>query len=283
MTGDRDKLSRMMKELAQNGLTVAFSGGVDSALLLALATSEMPADANNFSEKTRRKVFAVTAQTELSPDLDLSSAHDLAVQFGAEHHAVHINALEDEMILNNSKLRCYYCKRHIFENIISLSSSLGATTVADGTNTDDLNVYRPGLKAIEELGVVSPLVLCGFDKQGVRAYLADLGLEIASKPSAPCLATRFPYGTRLDRDMLHNVDVGEKSLRSMGFDALRLRVHGSVLRIEIPTSDIEFFLSKREQVSRCLHDLGYLYITLDVDGLRSGSMDEEDLWNKHSK
>lgn len=146
-------------------------------------------------------------------------------------------------------------------------------TVLEGTNEDDLHVYRPGIRAVRELGVLSPLAEAGLTKQEVRRMAAEYGISVAARPSAPCLATRFPYGTALSLPELKRVEKGEAYLRSLGFRNVRLRVYGCLVRIEVDAEDLEGLLDRRLEAAAFLKELGYQYVTLDLEGFRSGSMD----------
>ena len=197
----------------------------------------------------------------------------MAKQIGAMHVCISVDEFGDEQIAGNPVNRCYLCKKMIFRSVLEKSAQLGFDTVIDGTNEDDLHVYRPGIQALRELGIRSPLAEAGITKKMVRQWLAELGLAVAGKPATPCLATRIPYGEALDERILSRVAQGEKYLRAMGFLNVRLRVHGKIARIEIDIEQMELLIQNRKAVIEHLKELGFVYITLDLEGFRSGSMD----------
>ena len=170
--------------------------------------------------------------------------------------------------------RCFYCKYELFLRAKQLAANLGAVHVLDGTNKSDLSLYRPGLRALKELGIISPLAKCGFEKSDVRALAAELGISVAARPSAPCLATRFPYNQRLPIDKFPMLDAGERLLKQLGFEICRIRLYGEVTRIEIMPEKFLLFINKRDEIIKELKNIGFKYINLDIEGFRSGSMDE---------
>lgn len=185
-----------------------------------------------------------------------------------------VDIFVDDHIVNNSKDRCYHCKSHLFKQAIKLKDDLGYGYVIDGTNTDDHKVYRPGLMALRDLGVVSPLNMAGFSKQMVRALADDLNISVAKRPSAPCLLTRFPYGTKITPAKLDRLEKAEAFIRDLGFIKFRVRDHSNIARIELTPEDFMAFIEKRDQVIKEFKNLGFSYVTLDLEGFRSGSMDE---------
>lgn len=263
----REELVEKMAEYSQNDICVAFSGGVDSSLLLWLACRE--------AEQTGRKVYAVTFNTRLHPKADVEIARDIASLAGAIHRVVEIDELENPEILDNPPERCYLCKKMLFTKLLEFAKGKGISVVLEGTNSDDLKVYRPGIRAIRELGIISPLADFGFTKPEVRAYAADCGLEVSERPSTPCLATRLPYYTRIEEEVLRRIELGEEYLRRLGFYNVRLRVHGDVARLEIDAADFQKCLEYKAQISEYIKELGFQYAALDLEGFRSGSMDEK--------
>ncbi|MEG0898543.1 MAG: ATP-dependent sacrificial sulfur transferase LarE [Oscillospiraceae bacterium] len=263
MSKKLQKLTNTLKEIAQdNKLCIAFSDGVDSTVLLKVATD---AGIN---------VLAVLVNTQLiSNKTNIEKASQTAASMNAAFKVIEIDMLADIHISSNDKLRCYYCKSKMFTQIKKLAQKNAFLQVCDGTNADDLKEYRPGLKAKEENSIKSPLALCGLSKQDVRDIAAELSLKVAEKPSSPCILTRFPYATNITSEMLERVQAGESILKSNGFKNCRLRVHGDILRIEIPKPDFENFIEVSESINLALNELGFSYITLDLNGLRSGSMD----------
>lgn len=184
-----------------------------------------------------------------------------------------IDELEMEEIRSNPVNRCYLCKRNLFRTLMAFAKEKGVEVLAEGTNEDDLHVYRPGIQAVRELGIRSPLAEAGLTKEEVRRLAAACGISAASRPSTPCMATRLPYGARLDYEILKKIEAGEEILRRMIGGNVRLRLHGQVVRIETDPERFSLALEKREEVVRQLKELGFVYITLDLEGFRSGSMD----------
>ena len=263
--GKKEALIENITALTSSNTAVAFSGGADSSLLLQLAVLG--------ARKNGTKVYAITAATELHPAGDIEAAKKIAAQLKADHTVIHIDELQDAGIQDNPPDRCYRCKRYLFTQMKNRAERLGASVVLEGTNYDDLSVYRPGIKALKEHGIISPLKDAGFTKQEVRRLAAEYGISAANKPAAPCLATRFPYHTRLDLHRLRQVEDGEKFLKQYDLYNVRLRVHDTVARIEVDEKDMPLIYENRSEIIRCLRSLGFDYITLDLAGFRSGSMD----------
>ena len=187
------------------------------------------------------------------------------------HIIKEFNPLAHPELKNNPKNRCYLCKKLFFKELKSIA---GSYLAIDGTNFDDLSAYRPGIAALRELDIISPLAGFKISKSEIRSYAKELGIEIFDKPSTPCLATRFPYGTELTKEKLFIAENGEKLLENSGFKNNRLRIHGDIARIEIPQADFGLFLQKKASIINELKNLGLKYITLDTEGLRSGSMED---------
>lgn len=255
------KLIDYIKEIGGQGLCVAFSGGADSTLLLKLAVLSSP------------RTVAVTFSTMLHPKAEIEEAQKIASELGAEHYVIYVDEFSDPDIMANSPLRCYHCKRLLFSRLKEFAADKGIFTIIDGTNADDLNEYRPGLRALGELGIISPLARCGVTKKEVRAMLAEFGIAAATKPSAPCLATRLPYNTTITKQVIEKIDKAEGYLKSLGFIAVRVRTHDNIARIEVPRRDFDSLLENVDDITVKLKSLGYDYVTLDLTGLRSGSMD----------
>lgn len=262
----QEQLLEMIKEWAGEDICLAFSGGVDSSLLLALAAGE--------ASRRGTKVYAVTFQTELHPQADLEIAARVAAGAGAEHVVIRVDEFEDPRITENPVNRCYLCKKLLFSRLLEFAREKGIHTVLEGTNHDDLSVYRPGLRAVRELGVKSPLAMCGMTKQEVRELAKRCGLSVAGRPSSPCLATRLPYGAKIERELLGRIDRGEEYLKSLGFSNVRIRQHGNITRIEVDRESFPAVAAHAEKICRELQNMGMRYITLDLQGFRSGSMDE---------
>lgn len=261
----KEELLRQIQTYAREDTVLAFSGGVDSSLLLYLLSQA--------AKETGSQVYAVTFQTALHPQADLAYARQSALSLDVSFHVLGVNELEDSRILENPPDRCYYCKKMLFEKLLDFAKEHQAAAVLEGSNQDDLNVYRPGLGAVRELGIASPLAQCGITKAQVRQLAREYGLPSASRPSAPCLATRMPYHTHLDMQLLSRIDQGEQFLKSLGLGNIRIRVHGDIARIEADPGQFPVFLQRREEIAQQLKTLGLPYLTLDLEGFRSGSMD----------
>ena len=262
-------LLTQLDEIAKQDLCLAFSGGVDSSLLLKLVMDA--------SAKYGTKVYAVTFQTRLHPPCDLETATRVAKEVGAVHEVLFVDELEQEAIRYNPENRCYLCKHYLFGKLLEFARDHGVTQVLDGTNEDDLHVYRPGRKALREYGVISPLAACHVTKTEVKALAAKYGVSVAHRPSTPCMATRLPYGAEIDYDVLDRIADGEAWLHTLfgAEENLRLRVHGDVVRLEISPERMGEVLEKREEMIAYLKKLGFSYLTMDLEGFRSGSMDEK--------
>ena len=262
-----ERLKAHLRALAPRGIALAFSGGVDSALLLAVLKA--------IRDEAGFPLLAVHFHSVLQTPAERAEAERLAAAIGVELAVMDFDPIAIPGVADNPLDRCYRCKRHLFEALVGLARSRGLATIVDGSNADDAHVYRPGRRALRECGVVSPLEDLGIDKARIRAMAAALDLDVAAKPSSPCLATRFPYGTRLDAEAIGRVAEGERTLRALlGSDRdLRLRVHGTLARIELDPGRMAAALAQRERIAAALKSLGFEHVVLDLDGFRSGSMD----------
>ena len=265
----RQQLLAYMNQCAGTDVALAFSGGVDSSLLLKMAC--------DCAGEHGTKVYAVTFQTRLHPPCDLEAAKKIAEELKAEHVILQVDELEMEEIRYNPENRCYLCKKNLFGHLKKFADEKGILCLVDGRNEDDLHVYRPGLRALAEFGVESPLARCGVTKEEVRALAAEYGISAAGRPSTPCMATRLPYGSLLSYELLDRIAAGEEWMRGLLGERtnIRLRVHGEIARIETDESGMELLLRERKNVVRKLQELGFPYITLDLEGFRSGSMDRD--------
>ena len=260
-------LKRLINELQPLGrLAVAFSGGVDSSVVVAAATQALGVD----------NVLAVTARSDTLPERELKEAMNLARSLGVPYSVIETRELEDNEFCANTPDRCFYCKSELWDKLGELAAREGITNIADGVNAGDAVDFRPGIKAGDEAGVLHPLADIGADKPDVRALARALGLPNWDKPAQACLSSRFPYGTRITAAGLKRVEGAEEFLRAMGLASLRVRDHGDSARIEVPADQIGELVAngKRETIVGALKELGYIYVTLDLEGFRSGSMNE---------
>ena len=198
---------------------------------------------------------------------------DSVLQIAAHESVIPVDELESAGIGDNPTDRCYRCKKFLFMQMLQKAEELGVRRILEGTNEDDLHVYRPGIRALKELGIKSPLADAGMTKADVRRLAAEYGMPVAAKPAAPCLATRFPYGTKLTYEKLEAVGKGEDFLKTLGFRNVRLRVHDAIARIEVDVEEFPLVSEHRKEIINVLSGLGYPYVTLDLAGFRSGSMD----------
>lgn len=265
MTEIYRKLSDLRKLLRSFGsAAIAFSGGVDSTFLLKVAHEE-------FGEKA----VAVTVVSPLIPKKEAQDAADFCKNENIRHFVIELDPLEISDFKDNPENRCYICKKEIFNKIKNLASENGIFTVCEGSNADDTGDYRPGMQAIRELGIKSPLLECGLTKNEIRILSKEMNLPSWNKPSAACLASRFVYGEEITEKKLKMVEIAEDFLREKGFSQQRVRIHGENLaRIEVNKEDFEKILKVKEEISNYFRSLGFVYTTLDLIGFRSGSMNE---------
>ncbi|MDX9786638.1 MAG: ATP-dependent sacrificial sulfur transferase LarE [Desulfobacterales bacterium] len=246
-----------------DAMAVAFSGGVDSTFLLAMAKRCLG-----------KKALAVTADSPFFPRRELVFAKRMADKIGVDHLVLPIAVLDDREITDNPPERCYFCKRLIFTALATEMAKRRIEVLAHGANLDDQSDYRPGARAAFELGVVAPLTLAGLNKSDIRILSEHMGLETWNKPAMACLASRIPYGTRIDPNALDMVEKAEAVLQDLGFAACRVRHHGRVARIEIPEDDLQHILEVpiRNRVVSRLIGIGYLHVALDLEGYVRGGM-----------
>jgi len=246
-----------------DALAVAFSGGADSTFLLAAAKETM-AD----------RVTAITVDAPIHSRREIREARATAQDLAVRHIVVPFAEITDPAFVSNPPDRCYICKQLIFAEIIRLASSMGINRVAHGVNLDDLNDYRPGLKAAEEMGVVAPLVEAGLSKADIRALSRRMQLPTWNKPSMACLASRIPYGRPITPESLRMVEMAEEALQQLGFDGCRVRHHGSVARVEVAPGDLKRTLQPavRAEILRSLKQFGFKHVALDLEGYVPGSL-----------
>lgn len=264
---DREQKMRKLSEyLAGLGsVAVAFSGGVDSTFLLQ-AAKDVLGDG----------VIALTAVSDFFPDRERREADAFCRERGIRQIICREEILKVPGVAENPANRCYLCKRALFEMFLAQAKRQGFSHVAEGSNLDDLGDYRPGLQAIAELGILSPLRECGFSKEDIRALSKEMGLPTASKPSYACLASRFAYGEEITGEKLAMVDQAEQLLLDLGFTQMRVRIHGTLARIEVLPEDFPRLAEAalRREIAEKLKTYGFSYVTADLAGYRTGSMNE---------
>ncbi|PKN88745.1 MAG: TIGR00268 family protein, partial [Chloroflexi bacterium HGW-Chloroflexi-7] len=242
---------------------VAFSGGVDSALLCAAAYAALG-----------DRMLAVTIHSPVESEESIETARALAAQIGFPHQVIAYDDLENPRFVANPPERCYICKKARFEKLIEFGRREGFATLVEGTNADDVDDYRPGRKAVLELGIQSPLLELDFTKTEIRALLKTLDLPIWNRPSAPCFATRFPYGSPVTQEGLQQIAAGEAFMQSLGFDTVRVRHLGETVKLEVDPDQFERLATHRQSILEFFTRLGFRYITADLAGYRRGSMNE---------
>jgi len=244
---------------------VAFSGGVDSTLVLAVAKKVLG-----------DKVLAVTAESDSVPERELQTAQHLAETLGVKHRIIHTEEMSSPDYLKNPANRCYYCKSELYGKLSKVAAEHKLTSILNGINLDDLGDHRPGITAANEAGIISPLAELGFNKQDVRDLAREMDLPNWEKPALACLSSRIPYGQPVTTEKLSMIEQAEGALLAEGFRQVRVRHHGDMARIELPQEDIPGLLKNwlTEKINLRLREIGFQYVTVDLEGYRSGSLND---------
>ncbi len=245
---------------------IAFSGGVDSTFLLAVA-----------KKAAKNKVLAISVDSQFVPQKEIELAKQLAKDFRVEHFCLKVDILSNKDVLQNTSQRCYFCKKEIFSHIEKFAREKGIDTLLHGINTDDLKDFRPGLKAAEELGFLTPLADAGFSKSDIRELSRQMDLVTWDKPSQSCLVTRIPYHDVINVEKLIRIEKAEKILHDLGFEQVRVRTHGEMARVEVDARLIDRVMERwmRQALSRAFRDIGFKTICIDIDGYKTGKMNNE--------
>jgi uncharacterized protein len=263
---EKEKLQKLKDILKEMGsVVIGFSGGVDSTFLLRVAKDTLG-----------DRVMAVTAESTSFPHREMNAAAAFAKDMNAAHKVIQSEELDIEGFSKNPKERCYFCKRELFSKLVDLANKEGFNFVVEGSNADDTGDYRPGMIAVKELGVRSPLLEAGLTKADIRMLSKEMGLPTWDKPSFACLSSRIPYGQEITREKLGMIDAAEQFLLDLGFRQVRVRYHGDVARIEVaPEERTKFFdINVMDTIGQKMKDIGFNYAALDFNGYRTGRMNE---------
>jgi pyridinium-3,5-biscarboxylic acid mononucleotide sulfurtransferase len=261
-----DRYDQLLRHLQSfDSVIVAFSAGVDSTLLMRASRDALGAD----------RVVAVTGLSDTYPEEEMKEARELAGELGVEHVMARTEELTDPRYAQNSHQRCFFCKSELYSRLNAVREERGFDVVIDGTNADDLGDHRPGLRAARDLGVRSPFEEIGMTKDEIRRISNELGLRTWDKPAFACLSSRFPYGTPITVEKLKQVAEAERVLRQLGFQGFRVRHHEKIARIEVPPEDFVRIVEYHDEIVTGIKAAGYRFVTLDLKGYTSGSLNEE--------
>lgn len=261
------KLKNLKNILRSYGrIIVAFSGGADSAFLLKVSVETLG----------REKVTAVTGNSETYTSEEIGFARSFTAQYGINHIIINTSELQDDAFCSNPPERCYICKYHFYSEVDQLRKKENINHIVDGSNADDQHDFRPGFKAARGFGVKSPLMECGFTKEEIRSSSKEMGLPSWDRPSNPCLASRIPYGNRITSEKLKMVAEAEHFIRGHGFNVVRVRHHGQMAKIEVSAEEINRLFSdnNNEKISARLKELGFKWVSIDLQGYRQGSLND---------
>jgi len=265
MKSFENKIQKVKEFLQGKKVLVAFSGGVDSSVVIRIA------------EEFCKRVMAVTIISKVNPPGEVDTAKSVAQEIGVDWRSIEVNELEDPNFQANPPNRCYFCKKKLFSVLLDLAKQEGLDQVIDGTNYDDLQDFRPGYTAVQELNIKSPLAEAGITKNEIRIIAKEYNLSVYNKPAMACLASRIPYGEKITEEKLHMISQAEITIKELtGIEVIRVRYHGSIARIAVhPSERAKFFNGDLcDTIVLALKKLGFIYITLDLQGYRSGAMNE---------